>query len=132
MKTDENNPNDWLRSARNRLRSADILYENEGVGEAGIELIQEAAERALKAYLIAKGWELRRVHDLGALIADAVGLDGRFRGFEDAADSLTDQFWAQHYPGGDIGGVGHDYPEIREVLGRLFELVERELGDDDE
>jgi HEPN domain-containing protein len=43
-----------------------------------IELLQEAAERFLKAYLIAGGWKLRRIHDLGALVAEAVAMDARF------------------------------------------------------
>ena len=125
MSTDENNPRDWLSASRKRLRAADVLHASEGVTEAGIELLQEAAERALKAFLIANGWELRRIHDLGALVVDAGMFDERFRAFEDAADSLTDQFWAQHYPGGDLEGLGHDYPDLREAVGRMFEIVEK-------
>ena len=59
MKTDENNPTDWLRSARTRLSSADLLHPLEGATESVIELLQEATERFLKAYLIGFGWKLR-------------------------------------------------------------------------
>ena len=128
MKTDENNPRDWLRSARSRLGSADLLHANEGVTESVIELLQEAAERFLKAYLIDQGWQLRRIHDLGALVAEAVHFDPRFAAFEDPADNLTDQFWAQHYPGGDTTGVGGDFPELRRSVGELVDLVEAALA----
>ncbi len=128
MKTHENNPADWLRSARTRLHSADLLHPLEGANEAVIELLQEAAERFLKAYLIGRGWKLRRIHDLGALVAEAVELDARFAAFEDFADSLTDQFWAQHYPGGDLTEVGHDYPALRRSLGEMVNLIEAELS----
>ena len=124
MKTDENNPADWLRSAQVRLRSLDILHAAEGVTESVVELLQEAAERALKAYLLSQGWRLRKIHDLGALVADAVELDPRFAEFEDFADSLTDQFWAQHYPGGDIEDIGHDYPELRQSLAAMITLID--------
>jgi len=124
MKTDENNPQDWLRSARSRLHSTDLLYPIEGASESVIELLQEATERFLKAYLIGHGWQLHKIHDLGALVAEAVNLDSRFTAFEDFADNLTDQFWAQHYPGGDLDEVGQDYPKLRQVLGELVALVE--------
>ena len=127
MKTDENNPQDWLRSAHSRLHSTDLLYPIEGASESVIELLQEATERFLKAYLIGRGWKLHKIHDLGALVAEAVNLDLRFSAFEDFADNLTDQFWAQHYPGGDLDGVGQDYPELRRDLGELVALIESTL-----
>ena len=128
MKTNENSPEDWLRSARTRLHSADLLHPLEGANESVIELLQEATERFLKAYLIARGWKLRRIHDLGALVAEAVELDARFAAFEDFADSLTDQFWAQHYPGGDLTEVGHDYPVLRQSLGEMITLIEAAIA----
>lgn len=96
--------------------------------ESVIELLQEASERFLKAYLLSRGWKLRKIHDLGALVAEAVEQDPRFAVFEDFADSLTDQFWAQHYPGGDLAEIGHDYPELRKSLEELIQLIESEIG----
>jgi len=128
MKTDENNPQDWLRSARSRLHSSDLLYPIEGASESVIELLQEATERFIKAYLIERGWKLHKIHDLGALVAEAVKLDPRFSAFEDFADNLTDQFWAQHYPGGDLDEVGQDYPDLRHALGGLVALIESAIA----
>lgn len=128
MKTDENNPLDWLRSARIRLHSADLLHPIEGATESVIELLQEASERFLKAYLLSRGWKLRKIHDLGALVAEAVNLDPSFAAFEDFADSLTDQFWAQHYPGGDLDEVGNDYPNLRRDLGEMVQLIESAIA----
>lgn len=128
MKTNENSPADWLRSAHTRLHSADLLHPLKGANESVIELLQEAAARFLKAHLIARGWRLRKIHDLGALVTEAVELDARFAAFEDFADSLTDQFWAQHYPGGDLTEVGHDYPVLRRSLGEMVNLIEAELS----
>ena len=127
MMTDENHPQDWLRSARSRLHSSDLLYAIEGASESVIELLQEATERFLKAYLISCGWKLRKIHDLGALVAEAVDHDSQFSVFEDFADNLTDQFWAQHYPGGDLDEVGHDYPALRQSLCQLVALIESAL-----
>jgi len=39
-----------------------------------------------------------------------------------------DQFWAQHYPGGDLDEIGHDYPALRQSLDEMVELIEAELS----
>src|SRR2546429_5087504 len=101
MRTSETNPEDWYHLAADRLHAADTLFDGPEVTYAGIELLHEALERYLKGYLISQGWLLRRTHDLGELLADATGYDPRFAAFQQLADNLTDQFWAQHYPGGD-------------------------------
>ena len=61
-------------------------------------------------------------------MAEAVNLDPRVTAFEDFADSLTDQFWAQHYPGGDLDEVGHDYPALRQSLGEMAQLIETAIA----
>ena len=77
--SDENDPKDWFYSATDRLRAADSLWRTEGFTHSGIELLQEAMERYLKGFLIAKGWRLARTHDLRRLIQDACGYDAGFR-----------------------------------------------------
>lgn len=41
---------------------------------------------------------------------------------------MTDEFWAQHYPGGDLDEVGKDYPDLRQSLGQLVALIEAKLA----
>jgi len=123
MKTDENNPEDWYRSAKVRLGSADRLYPLEGSSESVVELLQESAERFLKGYLISKGWTLSRVHDLGALIAEAQKYDEGFGEYADFADELTDQFWAMHYPGGELDDAPPDFAALREQLAKMLKIA---------
>lgn len=123
MKTDETNPQDWLMAGKTRLRSADRLHAVEGSSPSVIELLQEAVERYLKAYLISRNWLLVRTHDLNRLMAEAVKFDPRFAMFSDFAQSLTEQFWEQHYPGGDLSEVGADYPVLRQQAGELVALI---------
>jgi len=60
---------------------------------------------------------------LGRLLDEAVALDPQFKQFADFTDSLTDQFWAQHYPGGDLQGCGSDYDMLREQTALLVDLI---------
>lgn len=123
MKTDEGNAYDWFLLADERLRSADILAAQNEPSYSAVELLQEAVERYLKGYLIYHGWKLERIHDLGPLVEAAATYDTRFSAFDDLAASLTEQFWAQHYPGDDLSEVGADYQELRRQAGELITLI---------
>lgn len=127
MITNPNNPADWLLLARDRLEKADALFERFGASWTGIELLHEAAERFLKAYLIHHRWELVKTHDLSRLLAEACGFDPRYEIFAEATLSLTEQFWEQHYPGGDLDEVGKDYSILRESVGEMIAIIESAL-----
>lgn len=106
MSTSEDNPFDWFYLAADRLRAADTVYQHDGITLSGVELLQEAVERYLKGYLVSKGWRLDRTHDLRKLLNEASQYDTTFLRFTELATSLTEQFWAQHYPGDDLTDVG--------------------------
>jgi HEPN domain-containing protein len=87
-------------------------------------LLQESAERLLKAYLISHGWKLVKTHDLNRLVAEACDYDTRFRDFARMAEELTQQFWEQHYPGGDLTDIGEHYKTLRSQVEAMRSLVE--------
>lgn len=107
------------------MEKADALFAQFGPSWSGVELLQEGAERYLKGYLISKGWALTRTHDLNGLLASACEYDPGFADHASTCQSLTEQFWEQHYPGGDLTEVGEDYEEMRKSIG---EMISRILG----
>ncbi len=125
--SDENNPEDWFYSASDRLRAADSLHKTEGLTHSGVELLQEAAERYLKGFLVAHGWRLARTHDLRRLVQEAKVYDPSFSGFEAMSKELTEDFFAQHYPGGDWSNVGVHYDALREQLGKMVNHIQNDL-----
>lgn len=127
MKTDESNPADWFWLARERLESADALIESRGICLSAVELLQESVERYLKGYLISVGWKLERILDLDRLLNLSIEHCAGFSLFIPLSQSLTEQFWAQHYPGDDLSEVGFDYPELRQQAGELILLIESEV-----
>jgi len=70
---------------------------------------------------VSRSWRLERTHDLRKLIEEACQFDPAFNKFTDLANSLTEQFWAQHYPGGDLTEVGSDYDELRRQAGEMID-----------
>jgi HEPN domain-containing protein len=122
-KTNEGNPADWFMLAADRLSSADVLWEHQGLTGTGIEALQEAVERYLKGYLIGKGWVLVKTHDLTRLIKEAAQYDHCFGQFKTLAEDLTEDFFAQHYPGSDLTKVGENYEELRRNTDCLVALI---------
>jgi HEPN domain-containing protein len=104
--SDETDPADWFYLGADRLKVADLAWKHEGLTASGLELLQEAVERYLKGLLIAKGWKLIKTHDLVTLVAEAGRFDPRFDKYRPFAQELTDDFFAQHYPGEDWQEVG--------------------------
>jgi len=126
-KTDESNPADWFAFAAERLLAADVLSRHDGTSASSVEALQEAAERYLKGFLIAKGWALKRTHDLKVLVKDAAVFASEFNRFLDLAERLTAEFFEQHYPGGDLTHVGENYRDMRSGVGEIVALIRRAL-----
>jgi HEPN domain-containing protein len=104
--TSDRDPTDWFAFAEERLRGVDVLEKSEGVTALGIEALQESIERYLKGFLVAKGWKLVKTHDLERLVREASQFDSRFQVFMPFAIELTEDFFAQHYPGDDTTNLG--------------------------
>jgi HEPN domain-containing protein len=128
VKTRENNPLDWILLAEERLQSADALVGSRGVCYSAVELLQESIERYLKGYLISRNWKLERIHDLNRLLDLCLDHSREFARYAPLAQSLTEQFWAQQYPGDDLSEVGEDYQELRKSSQELIELIKQQMG----
>lgn len=91
---------------------------------------QQAAEKALKAYLLSKGQLPRRIHDLGALLEEAKRFDPSFEELREAAAALTDYYAQTRYP--DIAEfVVHDEEQAKEAFSlaeKIAQFVEKRIG----
>ncbi len=123
MKTSEANSSHWFLLGQERKESADALFAARGACFSAVELLQESVERYPKGYLIARGWKLERIHDLNRLLDLAGGHDPRLRAFAPLAQSLTEQYWAQHYPGDELEDVGADYEILTESADELIKCI---------
>ena len=71
---DSSYPQDWFRIAAKDLRRvARRLAERDG--EDAAFHLQQAIEKYLKGYLLSRGWVLKRIHDVEALLTDAIRYD---------------------------------------------------------
>lgn len=59
---------------------------------------QQAGEKALKAYLINQDKNVKKIHDLGALLEECVKIDGNFEDLKLECITLTDYYAPTRYP----------------------------------
>lgn len=93
------------------------------VSPAGF-LLQQAAEKALKGYLLSEGWSLRKIHDLGALLDDAAGFEEGLERFRDLLERVTLYYLEERYPG--LGRYAPDPETFDDEVEQVDDLV-REL-----
>ncbi len=97
MRGDAKNPADWLAYARRDLTKAKADLDVDDVPYA-LTWMQQAAEKALKSWLIARGWELVKTHDVASL-AQAARQQGADVGwFLPTASAVTEEYFAERYP----------------------------------
>ena len=99
MSSPESNFSAWLRKADHDLLS---IENNLAAKEIPWDTVcfhaQQAAEKVMKAFLVFRGRDLSKTHDLVALLAQRVECDGSFTGLEVDCRKLTSYGVAARYP----------------------------------
>ncbi|MBI4468452.1 MAG: HEPN domain-containing protein [Acidobacteria bacterium] len=125
MRGDPGIPSNWyliarrdLEKARRDLTQGDVPY--------ALILLQQAAEKACKGWLLSRGWNLVKVHDLVFLLGEmnAHGLNVDW--FAMTAAVLSKEYFAERYVSWDSEPTPHE-TEARTLLHdveRLFEALD--------
>jgi len=89
----------WLTKAGSDLKSASVLGSAEEAPlDVAIYHCQQAAEKAVKAYLVFRGVTPEKTHDIRKLAVQASGFEARFNEFITLAAVLTPYAWEFRYP----------------------------------
>jgi HEPN domain-containing protein len=90
-------PKDWFRIGAKELKRAENLLKLKDLTGAGFN-IHQAVEKYLKGFLLSKGWELRRIHELEVLLNEAIVYEPSFEQFRDVCLLITDFYTEERYP----------------------------------
>jgi len=121
-------PADWMRVAEKDWRRMRQALDVGDAEEAGFWL-QQAAEKFLKAYLLSKGWTLRRVHDLEVLLNEAMGHQGDLGRYRLACQKISGYYLTERYPLMDGPSLTvEDVLGSRQDIEPLIEYIRRELS----
>ena len=122
---------DWLRFAREN-----ILFAHSGMKEDYAPyhticfLCQGSAEKYLKAFLIWKGWELKKIHDMGDLLAFCIEFEPGFEDLKEECGLLNEYITEARYPDDlpfeDIGE--NEAREALEAADKIEEFVSKRMS----
>ncbi len=111
---------DWLRIAEKDLRRVHNLLSFNDAEGAGFYL-QQAIEKYLKAFLLSKDWQLKRIHDLEALLNDALVYDVSLESFRALCQRVSGFYFLERYPLPIAAGISEE--DIRETLDEANEFI---------
>jgi len=111
----------WVMKARHDIESARLLLAGDSpILDTAVYHCQQAAEKALKAYLTLQDSPFVKMHDLTALVKQCMDEDASFEALMEIAEILTPYATAFRYPG-DV--LEPDTPDAREALTLAEEMV---------
>lgn len=122
LPSDSPYPADWLLIGDKDLQRVERALRDEDPEAAGF-FLQQALEKFLKAFLLAHGWALRRVHDLEALLDDAAAYDASLNRFRKVCQRITTYYMLGRYPLRRL--VEPTAPDISADLESARELIKR-------
>ena len=119
--SNEHIPREWYRYATADLERARKRLAEEDV-EDMLFRCEQAAEKALKGWLIGSGWELEKTHNVNKLIAEMKRFGGDADWFTASADVLTTSYILIRYP-----FATEDLPSLAEAA-KIFAETEKLLS----
>lgn len=84
--------------------------------------LQQALEKYLKGFLLSQGWPLKKIHDLEALLDDAVSYDRQLEDFRPLVQQVTGYYLIERYPTVEEGPTK---AEVRSAYQQAQRLVQR-------
>ncbi len=116
QKSPAETPHEWLRYAEGDLNVAEREMKAEmPVYHLVCFLSQGAAEKFIKGFLIAQGWELEKIHDIVRLLKTCQPFDTVLARMTTEGAILNQHITAGRYPG-DIGVAAIGKAEADEAL----------------
>lgn len=119
----------WIDFAKEDLLWAKASLEDK-IYRGACFAAQQAAEKALKAYLHAKGVRVFKIHDLVALNQECLKQDSDFEKLEEACNLISPYYLSTRYP--DIAQF-EEYSEeqtqeIIEQADKIIEFIKSKIG----
>jgi HEPN domain-containing protein len=96
-----------------------MLADSDAEG-AGL-FLQQSLEKFLKAYLLGKGWRLKKVHTLQSLLDEAAAHNGGLLPFRGLCERVSAFYMAERYP--TLGEAGLELEEVKPLLPEARALI---------
>jgi len=115
-------PDDWFKKGDDDKQAVGILLEHGGKSSVAAFLMQQMLEKYMKGFLLSKGWNLKRTHDLEELLDEIIEYDVSFEDFREISQKATAFYFLERYP------FFSDEPsreEVKETYFKSLKLIEK-------
>jgi len=119
-------PADWLKKAEEDFKRVPARIEEGDIEDAAFHL-QQGIEKALKGFLLSKGWKLKRIHDLEALLDDAVKYESSLERFREILQYVTGYYLIDRYPAFEVHPSREEVAKAYQQAKPILSLVRREI-----
>lgn len=120
-------PGDWFKKADADLQTVEILLTQSGDTEIAALHIQQAIEKYLKGCLLAKGWKLKKTHDLPELLDEAVKFLPKLEKFRSLCEEMTVFYFEARYPFFKEGPTAKEVKRFLKNAKQMIEVIQREV-----
>ena len=107
--------NNWFEFAKQDLKMAEVAI-NEKIYNQACFHCQQAVEKFLKGYLIAKNKEAPKIHFLDELLDLCVQIDSDFENLSEHCSKLDDYYIPTRYPDALPGILPDGLPEEKDAI----------------
>lgn len=90
-------PSDWFLKGQHDLQRVPRRLQERDFEDAAFHL-QQALEKCLKGFLIARGWRLQRTHNLSLLLDEAVAFVPSLERFRSLCQEVSAFYVEERYP----------------------------------
>jgi len=114
----------WLIKADHDLKSArELAAASEPLLDTAIYHCQQAAEKAIKGFLVYKDIRFEKTHDIDLLISLAVDMEPRLSSMRQAAELLTPYATEFRYPGQYVEPEPAEFEEALEAAKDFYGFI---------
>lgn len=114
----------WMIKAQHDLSTArKAALDPDPTLDTAIYHCQQAAEKAVKGFLVYNDQRIGRIHDLRLLILKAAKIESSFAEWADIGDELTPYATAYRYPGDLIEPSIREFQQARKSAEKLVDFV---------
>lgn len=114
---------DWIRIARMDWQRVRRSLQFNDITVAGFYL-QQCLEKYLKAFLIQRGWQLKKIHELDALLDEVMKFLPELSSFKELCARVSPYYLADRYPPfGSLGVTAEDIEKDLEDANKLIKCL---------
>ena len=115
--------NEWILKAQNDLKSAEILYRENGPTDSLCFHCHQMVEKMLKSFLVFRKEEFPKIHDLIRLLNLCQELDRNFESLIEQVSFLNRYYIETRYPSEVMVYSREECKEALENANKLFQFI---------